>query len=230
MSNDRESILAVEHLQKSFQEGQQSRQVLKDVNLEIVKGEFVALLGQSGSGKSTLLNIISGIEIPDSGEILIKGENITRKTEHDRTLFRRRHIGFVYQFFNLIPTLTVWENVSLPLALNNQLDDKSHVRIKVLLEQVGLHDRRSAFPDVLSGGEQQRASLVRALVHLPSLVLADEPTGNLDAETGSLVLSMLQQLCRNRGHTMLLVTHSNSVAEYADRKIVLKDGELVPLE
>lgn len=219
-------ILKLRNIQKSFYEGQNVRQVLKDVNVEIRQGEFVALLGQSGSGKSTLLNMISAIDTPDAGQILISGHNLGDLSERDRTLFRRQHIGFVYQFFNLIPTLTVWENISLPLALNNQLDSKASIRIKVLLEQVGLWDRRQAFPDVLSGGEQQRAALVRALIHLPSLVLADEPTGNLDIQSGKQVLGMLQQLCRNRGHTMLLVTHSPSVADYADRRIVLQDGQI----
>ncbi len=186
-------------------------------------GEFVAVIGKSGTGKSTLLNIISGIDDADSGEVWFNGENLTALKERDRTLFRRRHIGFIFQFFNLIPTLTVWENVILPLEL---LGAKSLEPAAELLEMVGLGDRHAAYPDKLSGGEQQRVAIARALVHDPLLVLADEPTGNLDEETGTRILRLLDTLTRQRGKNLILVTHSLEAAGFADRILYLRDGQL----
>ncbi len=187
----------------------------------------MALLGRSGTGKSTLLNLISGIDVPTSGEIWIDGRNITRLSERDRTLFRRGNIGFVYQFFNLITTLTVLENVLLPLQLNN---NKNTGKAIPLLEEVGLHDRLEAYPDRLSGGEQQRVAMVRALVHNPLLILADEPTGNLDAETSRQILGIMDELVRKEGKTLLLVTHSPEAAAITDRVFTLKEGRLTEEE
>lgn len=202
------------------------RHVLQELSLQITKGESVALLGRSGSGKSTLLNLIGGIDYPAAGEISINGVHLTGLNERERTLFRRKNIGFVYQFFNLIPTLTVEENLLLPLELNGIRGSDDIEKGLSLLDRVGLGDRRGSFPDRLSGGEQQRLAIARALVHDPLLVLADEPTGNLDWETGKLILDLLDELIRASGKTMIMVTHSREVASRADRTITIEDGAI----
>lgn len=216
-----------EALSKSYQEGDRTRVVLQNVDARFVQGEFAAILGRSGSGKSTLLNLISGIDRADSGRLWLGGQELSALNDHQRTLFRRRHIGFVFQFFNLIPTLTVWENVTLPLELNGARPAEIRPRGEALLEAVGLLDRRQTFPDRLSGGEQQRVALARALVHDPLLVLADEPTGNLDEVTGKLILNLLDRLTRQAGKNLIMVTHSADAASHADRVLHLKDGKLV---
>jgi putative ABC transport system ATP-binding protein len=213
-------------LSKSFQEGECTRSVLENASAAFNKGEFVAILGKSGSGKTTLLNLISGIEPSDSGEIWLDGKNLSILNEKQRTLFRRNHIGFIFQFFNLLPTLTVLENVMLPLELSGVSTDYARQLVKPLLQEIDLHDRSSTFPDRLSGGEQQRVAIARALVHNPKLVLADEPTGNLDEDTGSQVLSLLDRLTRQAGKNLILVTHSTEAASIADRVIFLRDGKL----
>jgi putative ABC transport system ATP-binding protein len=200
--------------------------VLRDVTTAFAKGESVAILGASGTGKSTLLNLISGIDRADSGAIWLNGRNLTDLGERERTLFRRRNIGFVFQFYNLIPTLTVWENVILPLELKGVTAEEARRRTEWVLDQVSLLDRRDSFPDRLSGGEQQRIAMARALVHDPLLVLADEPTGNLDEETGRQVLMLLDQIVRQAGKNLILVTHSAEAAAYADRVLYLRDGRL----
>jgi putative ABC transport system ATP-binding protein len=187
----------------------------------------VAILGKSGSGKSTLLNLISGIDLVDGGDIWVGDQKLTTLNERQRTLFRRQNIGFVFQFFNLIPTLTVWENVSLPLELAGTDNGEASGRVETLLDAVGLLDRRDTFPDRLSGGEQQRVAIARALVHDPLLVLADEPTGNLDEATGRQVMALLDRLTRQNGKNLILVTHSQEAASYADRVLTLRDGKLV---
>ena len=221
------SIVILHQLNKSFQEGRQTRPVLTDVNGEFVAGEFAVLLGRSGSGKSTLLNLISGIEAPDSGDITIDGTTITRLSERQRTLFRRDAIGFVFQFFNLIPTLTVLENVTLPQELAGKNGRLVQQKGMSLLEQVGLADRRDTFPDKLSGGEQQRVAIARALAHDPMLVLADEPTGNLDEETGERTLNLLLQLTREAGKTLIMATHSPEIVPFADRVFRVHEGHLI---
>jgi len=215
-------LVSLRGLRRTFREGDRLRTVLNGLDIEIKQGERVALLGRSGCGKSTLLNLISGIDQADAGEIVIDGLNLTGMSEYERTLFRRRHIGFVYQFFNLIPTLTVEENLLLPLELNN-LDKSAALE---LLSAVDLSDRRATFPDRLSGGEQQRVAIARALVHDPLLVLADEPTGNLDAETGRQMLQLLDRLVRKTGKTLFLVTHSEDAVRLADRVLTLENGRL----
>ncbi|MGD9317018.1 MAG: ABC transporter ATP-binding protein, partial [Anaerolineae bacterium] len=175
----------------------------------------------------TLLNLISGIDLVDAGDIWFSGQRLTALNERQRTLFRRQNIGFVFQFFNLIPTLTVWENVSLPLELAGADNGEAHDRVETLLDAVGLLDRRDTFPDRLSGGEQQRVAIARALVHDPLLVLADEPTGNLDEATGRQVMALLDRLTRQNGKNLILVTHSNEAASYADRVLTLRDGKLL---
>ena len=213
-------------LSKAYQEGDRQRVVLQNASAEFHRGEFVALLGRSGSGKSTLLNVVSGIDRPDGGQVWIGGQELTGMSERDRTLFRRRHIGFVFQFFNLIPTLTVMENVTLPVELNGASPKAARQQAEPLLHAVGLLERAGAYPDKLSGGEQQRIAIARALVHDPQLVLADEPTGNLDEDTGESVLALLDRLTRQAGKNLLMVTHSPESATWSDRVYHLRDGKL----
>jgi putative ABC transport system ATP-binding protein len=223
---DRDHFIRLENLFKSYKEGASIRVVLHDVTAAFAKGESVAILGASGTGKSTLLNLVSGIDRADSGAIWLDGRNLTDLGERERTLFRRRNIGFVFQFYNLIPTLTVWENVILPLELKGATAQEASRRTEWVLDQVSLLNRRGSFPDRLSGGEQQRIAIARGLVHDPLLVLADEPTGNLDKETGRQVLTLLDQITRQAGKNLILVTHSAEAAAYADRVLYLRDGRL----
>jgi putative ABC transport system ATP-binding protein len=222
------AFLRFHNLTKSYYEGDVRRPVLQNAHAEFQRGEITAILGKSGSGKSTLLNLISGIDAPDSGQIWVDGQDLTTLSERDRTLFRRAQIGFVFQFFNLIPTLTVGENVSLPLELNRVPRPQARKKAQAMLETVGLLDRWKTFPEKLSGGEQQRVALARALVHDPLLVLADEPTGNLDEESGAQVLALLTRLTRESSGTLLLVTHSAEAAANADQILRLSHGQLVP--
>jgi putative ABC transport system ATP-binding protein len=215
--------LEIQALSKAFAEGGRTRTVLGDLSLAVAEGEIVALMGRSGSGKSTLLNVIAGIDRPDRGAVVVGGTVVSALPERERTLFRRHQIGFVFQFFNLLPTLTVAENVRLPLELVGR---KGADAVAALLAAVGLADRAGTFPDRLSGGEQQRVAVARALVHEPSLVLADEPTGALDGETGRSVLALLVELARRSRRTMILATHSAEVARAADRVVVLDSGRL----
>jgi len=221
------AFLRLDNLTKGFKEGGHKRVVLHNVTLELNRSEVIAILGKSGSGKTTLLNLIGGIEPPESGEIYVEGFQLSALKDHERTIFRRTKIGFIFQFFNLIPTLTVWENVVLPLELNQLLDWHGKARAQEMLQEVGLADRLKTFPDRLSGGEQQRVAIARALVHDPILVLADEPTGNLDEETGRQVLGLLDRLTRKTGKSLLMVTHSLDAAAIADRVFDLRDGKLV---
>ncbi len=204
------------------------REVLKGVDLQVQGGEQIAFLGQSGSGKSSLLHLIGALDQPSAGRITFGSTDHTALAEPMRSLWRRRHVGFIYQFFNLISTLTVLENVLLPLELNGLRDREAGAWALDLLNEVGLAERAGAYPDRLSGGEQQRVAIVRALVHRPDLVLADEPTGNLDLETGEKVLDILDRLVRAQGHTLLLVTHSMEVAKRAGCIFRLADGKLFP--
>jgi len=220
------NIIEIRGLRKSYLEGANHRTIFSQLDLDIPSGEFVALVGRSGSGKSTLLNLMSGIDLPDAGQIQVGDCVINALDETRRTLFRRRQIGFVFQFFNLIPTLTVEENVLLPLELNHLNGTEDQRRVFGLLAQVGLADRRRSFPEQLSGGEQQRLAIVRALAHAPALVLADEPTGNLDADNGNRVMALLRQLHRQVGSTVLMVTHSLEIAAQADRILRLEGGQL----
>jgi putative ABC transport system ATP-binding protein len=226
------TVPAVElrHLSKVYREGESERVVLRDVDAMIQRGEIAVLVGRSGSGKSTLLNLISGIDLPSSGAVLVDGMDLAAVDEHRRTLFRRRHIGFIFQFFNLIPMLTVEENLLLPLELTGQLDAPGRARARALLDRVGLGDRARSDPERLSGGEQQRLAVARALAHDPALILADEPTGNLDEETAGVVLGLLDGLARERGKTVIMVTHSRDVVGVADRIITMQHGQLVEQE
>ena len=218
--------IELQHLSKSFIEGQREHRVLNDVSAEFLRGETIAVRGRSGSGKSTLLNLIGGIDTPDAGRVVVAGVDLTGLSERDRTLFRREHIGFVYQAFNLVPTLDVADNIRLVLELNGVPPRESQQRIEALLDAVGLADRAQSFPDVLSGGEQQRVAIARALCHEPAVVIADEPTGNLDDSTAEVVLALLDRLVRERGGTMLIATHSARVAAVCDREIEIHGGKL----
>jgi putative ABC transport system ATP-binding protein len=212
-----QTIVTIHNLSKQYGEGDRRRQVLNNVSLEIYTGEFFVMLGKSGSGKSTLLNLIGGIDAPDGGQITIDGTEITTLSEKQRTLFRRDQIGIVFQFFNLIPTLTVIENITLPLELRGRKRADAEKSATILLERVGLADRADTFPDKLSGGEQQRIAIARALVTEPALVLADEPTGNLDEDTGESVLALLLELTREAGRTLVMATHNPEIVPFADR-------------
>ncbi len=212
---------------KSYREGDDTHAVLRGADAVVRAGEIAVLLGKSGSGKSTLLNLVGGIDLPDRGDVLVDGTSLAALSERERTLFRRRRIGFVFQFFNLVPTLTVLENLLLPLELNGRTGPEARARALGLLERVGLAPRAGSYPDRLSGGEQQRVAIARALVHDPALILADEPTGNLDLETGRRVLDLLDELTRGAGKTMFMVTHGREVVGIADRVFTLADGKLV---
>ena len=225
--SDKHSVVRLTQLSKTFSEGRRKRVVLDGVEAGFRRGEFVVVLGKSGSGKSTLLNLISGIETPTAGDVYVDGVPVTRLSDRKRTLFRRDHIGFVFQFFNLIPTLTVLENVTLPQELAGRDRREVGAGALELLERVGLADRRDTFPDRLSGGEQQRVAIARALAHDPMLVLADEPTGNLDEDTGERVLTLLLELTREAGKTLVMATHSPDVVPLADRVFRIHDGRLV---
>ncbi len=219
-------MLIVRHLCRSFREGEREHRVLDRADAEIKSGEVVAIVGRSGSGKSTLLNLISGIDRPDAGSVEIDGVDVTALPEPRLTLFRRRSVGFVYQFFNLVPTLDVEENVRLVLELNGVRGAEARNRSASVLAEVGLSHRARSAVDVLSGGEQQRVAIARALVHRPSVLLADEPTGNLDEETARQVLPVLLSLARQRGATLLIVTHDSALAGTADRVLELREGRL----
>lgn len=230
MTEPSECFICLQNVSKSYIEGNVTRQVLLDAQASFLFGEFVAILGKSGSGKSTLLNLISGIDLVDKGSIWINGQQVTSMSELNRTLFRRKNIGFIFQFFNLIPTLTCLENVSLPLELNGVDPAEARTHAIELLTAVGLPDRQLTYPENLSGGEQQRVAIARALVHDPLLVLADEPTGNLDEETGNQILVLLDRLTRKAGKNLVLVTHNLETAALADRILYLKDGKLITNE
>jgi putative ABC transport system ATP-binding protein len=222
-----EPLVRIRNLTKTYQQGGKTRTILDNVDLDIYEGEFFVLLGKSGSGKSTLLNLISNIDVAEGGQIFVRDTNVTALNERDQTLFRRDHIGIVFQFFNLIPTLTVLENITLPRELGGANRAAAEVQARQLLEKVGLGNRADTFPDKLSGGEQQRIAIARALAHEPLLVLADEPTGNLDEETGQLVLQLLLDLTRNAGKTLVMATHSPEIVPMADRVARIHEGKLL---
>lgn len=220
-------MIKLKNLTKSFQEGEQKRWIFDNLALSIPDGKIAVLLGKSGSGKSTLLNLISGIDLPDSGTISVNNINLPTLSEHQRTLFRRRHIGFVFQFFNLIPTLSVKENLQLPLELNGLLGTEWNSRIDMLLKRVDMLDRVDSYPDILSGGEQQRVAICRALIHRPPLLLADEITGNLDAENGKAVLDLLVELSEIDHTTVVMATHSRDATVIGDLCYTIQSQRIV---
>src|SRR5687768_11402908 len=219
--------IKLERASKSYQPAGTAPLVLDAVDAEIAPGTFVVLVGRSGSGKSTLLNLIGAIDTPTSGEIYIDDTALSALDETGRALLRRRRIGFVFQFFNLIPTLTAAENLQLPLELNGITGAAATDRVADCLAAVGLADHGQRYPEELSGGEQQRIAIARALVHQPGLVLADEPTGNLDLETATMVIALLDRLCRDTGTTLVMATHSREVIGLADRVFAIRGGCLV---
>ncbi|MFP3908234.1 MAG: ABC transporter ATP-binding protein [Archaeoglobaceae archaeon] len=214
-------MLTLENVWKIFRIGAEEVHALREVYFEIDEGEFIVVLGPSGSGKTTLLNIIGGIDVPNKGKVVFKGTDVTQLDEEGLTYHRRENIGFVFQFFNLIPTLTARENVQLASELVEKPRDADEV-----LDTVGLKERADHFPSELSGGEQQRVSIARALVKNPPLILADEPTGNLDFETGKKVLKYMREVCHKEKITFIVVTHNSSIAQMADRIVRLKDGTI----
>lgn len=222
----KQAAISIRELSKSYLESGRRHAIFSDLNLQVSSGEFIVLLGRSGSGKSTFLNLLSGIDQPDSGEVVINGILITSLSEHDRTLFRRRHIGFIFQGYNLIPTLTVGENLLLPLELLQRIGHGERDRVAALLEKLGLAERIDTYPDRLSGGEQQRIAIARALIHDPDVILADEPTGNLDLETGQLVLALLDALVNKAGKTLIMATHSREMIGKADRILSIRNRSL----
>ena len=228
--------IKLKNISKNYLEGGQQHIILDNINVMIDKGEVIALVGPSGSGKTTLLNLISGIDEPDSGEVLIydnnaslsnNGLSISAMNDEQKTLFRRHSIGFIFQFFNLIPTLTVLENIQFPLELCDKLDKTAAGKISNLLQRLSIENKQHQYPECLSGGEQQRVAIARAIIHQPQILLADEPTGNLDDETGQQVMNVLLELTKEYQMTMLIVTHSQDVASRADRILSLKNGHLV---
>jgi len=220
-------IVRIAHLAKGYRRGGQDVPVLFDISLEIPEGDFIALMGPSGSGKSTLLNLIAGIDKPDAGELLVGGEDITKLPESELADWRASHVGFIFQFYNLLPVLDAFENVELPLLLTSLSRRERRARAEMALALVGLSDRMEHYPNELSGGQQQRVAIARALVNQPPLLLADEPTGNLDTRTTEEVLDLLGQLNREQGLTIVVVTHEADVAAHGKRLVRLKDGRVV---
>jgi len=215
------------NLSKFYTEAGREIKVIDNLNAEFNQGEVVALIGKSGSGKTTLLNLISGIDHPDSGEIWLGNTLLNELSEEELTLIRRNRVGIVFQFFNLIPTLSVIENVSLPRELNGSGDINPRARAAELLTRVGLGDRLSSYPDVLSGGEQQRVAIARALINDPDIILADEPTGNLDEDTAKEILELILEVTRESEKTLIMATHSNEVINYADKVYTIHNGNLI---
>jgi putative ABC transport system ATP-binding protein len=220
--------LRVEHLTKRFRQGTTTIEALDDVSLTIERGQFVAVMGASGSGKSTLLHVMAGLTRPEQGVVAVDGRNLAEMTDYNLTLFRRARIGLVFQAFNLIPTLTAWDNVLLPLlAGGSERLRGGEMLLGSLLERLNLADRAKHRPDALSGGEQQRVAIARAMIGDPSIILADEPTGSLDSVTSQSICKLLQELCKEQGRTIVVVTHEPAVAVWAERIIVLKDGRVL---
>lgn len=218
-------ILKVENLTKTYGSGENLVNAVDDVSFSVEKGEFVAIVGASGSGKSTLLHLIGGVDRPTSGKIFVDGNDISKMNDDKLAVFRRRQVGIVYQFYNLIPILTVEENITLPCDLVGRGVDRE--RLEMILDSFGLRARRKHLPNQLSGGQQQRTSIARALINNPSLVLADEPTGNLDSKSSEEVMSMLKMCNQSYGQTVIMITHNLDIAKQADRIITISDGKIV---
>ena len=217
--------LRTEHLSKYYGEKENRVIALDDVSFSVDPGEFVAIVGSSGSGKSTLLHLLGGVDVPSEGRVIVDGNDISHMKEAPLALYRRRQIGLIYQFYNLIPILTVEENIMLPLLLDGRKPDRAYFR--ELVETLGLSDRLSHLPNQLSGGQQQRVSIARSLITKPSIILADEPTGNLDSKNSAEILSLLHRMHREYRQTIVLITHDASIALQADRILTLQDGRIV---
>lgn len=218
------TLIEVKNLNKIYGSGEAEVKALKNINLNIEQGEFVAIVGQSGSGKSTLLHLIGGGDISSSGEVIIDGKNIYKLKEKELSILRRRKLGFIFQFFNLIPVLTAQENIEMPVLLDNEKIDKKYMN--ELLRILGLEERKNNYPSQLSGGQKQRVSIGRALANKPSIILADEPTGNLDSKNSKEVLELLKYCAKKYNQTLILITHDINIAKSADRVITIEDGEI----
>lgn len=217
-------ILKAEHLVKTYGSGETAVKALDDVSLEVSKGEFVAIVGQSGSGKSTLLHMLGAMDYPDSGTLTVDGEDVFSMNDDALAQYRRRKAGFVFQFFNLLPVMTAKENILIPLSLDGQKADEAY--LNEIAETMGIADRISHYPHQLSGGQQQRVAIARAMISKPAVILADEPTGNLDSASGNEILSLLKTTIKKYDQTLILITHDMNVAEKADRIITIKDGKI----
>jgi putative ABC transport system ATP-binding protein len=220
-------VLQTTGLRKQYQMGEVAVDALRGVDFVVRQGEFVAIMGPSGAGKSTLLHLMGGLDTPSDGDIALGGKRLAHLSDDEITIVRRRQVGFIFQFFNLLPTLTAAENVALPLLIDGKRIEEYAGRVDELLDLVGLGERRDHRPDQLSGGEQQRVAIARAFVNDPKIVLADEPTGNLDSKSGTVVLELLRQACKDLSATVVMVTHDPRAASYADRVVFLRDGRVV---
>jgi putative ABC transport system ATP-binding protein len=221
------TVLQAEGLYKQYELGEHVVNALDGVSLDIERGEFVGVMGPSGSGKSTLLHLLGGLDQPTGGEIFLAGRKVSQLSDQQATLVRRRNVGFVFQFFNLLPTLSAEENILLPLIIDGKKSKDFKEQLDLILKRVGLEDRRHHRPDQLSGGEQQRVALARALITQPAILLADEPTGNLDTRTGNAMMQLLRESARDLDQAIVMVTHDPRAAAYADRVIFLRDGQIV---
>jgi len=220
-------VLQTTGLRKQYQMGEVTVDTLRGVDFVVHQGEFVAIMGPSGAGKSTLLHLMGGLDTPSDGDVVLAGKRLAHLSDDEITIVRRRQVGFVFQFFNLLPTLTAAENVALPLLIDGKRIEEYAGRVDELLDLVGLGERRDHRPDQLSGGEQQRVAIARAFVNDPKIVLADEPTGNLDSRSGTVVLELLRRACKDLSTTVVMVTHDPRAASYAGRVVFLKDGRTV---
>jgi putative ABC transport system ATP-binding protein len=224
---DAVTVLQADQVTKQYRMGELTVNALDTVDFAVEQGEFVAIMGPSGSGKSTLLHLLGGLDSTSDGEITLAGKALSKLNDDAVTLVRRRNVGFIFQFYNLVPTLTAQENIALPLLIDGRNMDDYRAKVDELLELVDLTDRRHHKPDQLSGGQQQRVAIARAFVTDPDIVLADEPTGNLDSKSGKAILELLRRSCDELGHTIVMVTHDAYAASYADRVVFLKDGRVV---
>ena len=222
------NLLEVNNICKTYGSGETAVKALKNVSFSVPKGEYVAIVGESGSGKSTLLNMIGALDTPTSGKVMIDGKDIFSMNDRKLTVFRRRNIGFIFQAFNLVPELTVEQNIIFPVLLDYQKPDKKY--LEELLTVLNLQERRNHLPSQLSGGQQQRVAIGRALITRPSLILADEPTGNLDSHTSEEVMELMQRVVREQKKTLVMVTHDDHLATYADRVFHIRDGRIIKIE
>lgn len=219
------SILKTRGLKKYYGNGENLVKAIDDNNIEIIEGEFVAIVGKSGSGKSTLLHMIGGLDRPTDGKVFIDGKDIFSLKDESLAIFRRRKIGFIFQYYNLIPSLNVWENIVLPIGLDNKTVDEEF--INDIINALGLSDKKESLPNTLSGGQQQRVAIARALATRPSIILADEPTGNLDSKTSDEVMSLIKSMIKKYNQTLVMITHDETIAQMADRVIYIEDGKVL---